>query len=97
MSDEMKPLAIIGCHDRTPNPEAERRRKRDNVITYILTLCVAAALIWAWINSGPQIVLPRAAAARAECPETNVRLSAHEYELQRRRCEAVASGALERR
>ena len=80
--------------------DEQRREARDSAISWILLMAVLCALLWWSIHSKAYVsLLPKQIAARetTQCPSENVRLSAYEYEIQQRRCQAVAAGALEER
>jgi hypothetical protein len=62
----------------------------------ILGLFFLSAFAIGRVVSGLQLTGASSSPALAECPVQNSQLNIYEYELQRRRCEAIQSGALER-
>lgn len=83
-----RPLAIIEPREPVDRRAEARRRVRDSLITWTLTLFAAAGVVWLSLSTNPRIDLPREAVARATCPAVDARLNAYERELQQRECEA---------
>ena len=61
----------------------------------ILGLFALSAFALANVVFGLRFADAPTRSASAECPAQNAQLNTYEYELQRRRCEAVAAGAIE--
>ena len=101
MRDLRRPdaLGIIEFEPLYDAEAARRRRALDDFITWTLTLAVTVALVWWWVQSSEGTTRSgtrRSATIEQPCPAADVRLNSYEYELQRRRCEAIQSGALAR-
>lgn len=99
MSDK-RPLGIVQ-YVEARNAEAERRREaREDAISWVLTIAVVGGMLWLSRDQLREMISisPEPAVARetTQCPATEVQLNPYEYEMQRRRCEAIEAGALDR-
>lgn len=83
-----KPLAIIEPREPVDWRAEARRRFRDGLITWTLTLAACVGVVWLCLSTNPRIDLPREAMARSTCPAVVGRLNVYERELQQRECEA---------
>ena len=101
--EEWRNARLREAYERRKSPEEranaeQRKRARDELISWTLIfLASSGIIIWAARNLVFPAPAPAQAAARDDCPTADVRLNTYEYELQRRTCEAVESGAANRR